>query len=51
MSRPALFSVFRDLKGRWCARRADGLVGGLFREKEAALRFVRREGGAALPMA
>lgn len=37
------FRVFRDDAGHWCARRGDGLVFGLFREKAAALRFARRE--------
>jgi len=37
------FRIFRDDAGHWCARRGDGLVFGLFREKAAALTFARRE--------
>lgn len=37
------FAVFRDQLGRWCARRADGLVGGLFVDHAAARKFVRHE--------
>ncbi|MEI9993782.1 MAG: hypothetical protein WDM91_04235 [Rhizomicrobium sp.] len=44
------FTIYRDAFGHWCARRADGLVGGTFREREAALRFVRHESrGAMMP--
>ncbi|MDR3528320.1 MAG: hypothetical protein P4L57_13680 [Rhizomicrobium sp.] len=38
------FRVFRDELGHWCARRSDGLVFGVFREKAAAVSFARREG-------
>ena len=37
------FEIFRDKIGHWCARRTDGKVGGTFLERDAALRFVRRE--------
>jgi hypothetical protein len=37
------FQVFSCGNGEWCARRADGLVGGYFVDRECALRFVRRE--------
>ena len=39
------FEIFRDPTGRWCARRQDGLVSGIFRERLDALRFARRECG------
>ena len=42
--RKKTFEVFPDREGRWCARRIDGLVFGLFVSREAALRFVRFEG-------
>ncbi|MEJ1968229.1 MAG: hypothetical protein WDN03_06255 [Rhizomicrobium sp.] len=37
------FAIFRDRIGHWCARRADGMVFGTFLEREAAIRFARRE--------
>jgi hypothetical protein len=37
------FEIFRDKIGHWCARRADGKVGGTFLERDAAVRFARRE--------
>ncbi|MEI9990620.1 MAG: hypothetical protein WDM86_11330 [Rhizomicrobium sp.] len=45
-----VFQIFRNRIGRWCARRADGMVCGTFFQREAALRFARREcrGGGAL---
>jgi hypothetical protein len=39
------FEIFRDHAGYWCARRRDGLVSGLFRERRDALTFARRECG------
>ena len=39
------FEIFRDPIGHWCARRSDGKVCGTFFEREAAVRFARREGG------
>jgi hypothetical protein len=46
----AAFEIFRDQAGHWCARRMDGLVFGLFVERDAAIRFARMEcyGAAAL---
>ncbi|MEJ0027888.1 MAG: hypothetical protein WDN01_17830 [Rhizomicrobium sp.] len=38
-----VFRIFRNRIGRWCARRADGLVSGTFFQRDAALRFARRE--------
>jgi len=45
MSDPAktAFQIFRNGLGRWCARRADGLVCGTFFNRDAALCFARRE--------
>jgi hypothetical protein len=37
------FEIFRDKIGHWCARRTDGKVGGIFPERDAAVRFARRE--------
>src|ERR1700679_1812740 len=37
------FEIFRDQVGRWCARRADGLVFGTFVGRMSAIRFARRE--------
>jgi hypothetical protein len=37
------FEIFRNPLGRWCARRADGLVFGTFFERTDALVFARRE--------
>jgi len=37
------FDIFRDGVGHWRARRKDGLVCGIFRERRDAERFVRRE--------
>ena len=37
------FEIFRDKIGHWCARRTDGKVGGIFLERDAAVRFARRE--------
>ena len=36
------FEIFADCS-RWCARRMDGLVEGIFVSREDAVRFVRRE--------
>jgi hypothetical protein len=38
-----VFEVFRDPRGRWRARRSDGLVDGLFIDQLSAVRFARRE--------
>jgi hypothetical protein len=37
------FEIFRDRIGHWCARRMDGKVSGTFFERDAAVRFARRE--------
>jgi hypothetical protein len=41
------FEIFRDRAGQWCARRQDGLVCGIFRERTDAECFARREMNAA----
>lgn len=38
-----VFEIFRDRRGRWRARRSDGLVDGLFVDQLSAMRFARRE--------
>ena len=43
VDRKAAFEIFRDHAGHWCARRMDGLVFGLFVERDAAVRFARLE--------
>lgn len=37
------FELSCDRIGHWCARRADGKVCGTFFERDAAVRFARRE--------
>jgi hypothetical protein len=41
--RKSIFRIFQNDRGRWCARCDDGMTGGTFFAREAALRFVRRE--------
>jgi hypothetical protein len=41
--RRIVFRIFQDARGCWCARSDDGMTGGTFFAREAALRFVRRE--------
>ncbi len=41
--RKTIFRIFQEARGRWCARSDDGITGGTFFTREAALRFVRRE--------
>lgn len=38
-----VFEIFCNQIGRWCARRADGMVFGTFFERADALHFARRE--------
>lgn len=38
------FEIAQDRHGYWVAHDKDGLVGGVFRSREDALRFVRSEG-------
>jgi hypothetical protein len=44
-----MFEIFRDAQGNWWARRRDGLVGGIFRDRAEAERFARLESAPAQP--
>lgn len=44
-ARPPLFMIGRDCRGNWVVRDQSGICGGLFVDREAALRFVRAENG------
>jgi hypothetical protein len=46
--RKKLFEIYLDKAGRWCARRLDGLVFGIFADRASAQRFVRLEGAFSL---
>ncbi len=39
----SVFEIFRNHIGQWCARRADGMVFGTFKERDGALWFARQE--------
>ena len=41
--RKIVFRIFQYARGRWRAESDDGMTGGAFFEREAAVRFVRRE--------
>jgi hypothetical protein len=41
------FVVGRDSSGHWTVRGAEGLVGGIFRTKDAAMRYARSEAGGS----
>jgi len=41
------FVIGRDSRGRWTALAAGGLAGGVFRSKDAALRYAQAEAGRA----
>ncbi len=41
--RRAMFRVWRDERGRWRVQGSDGMTGGTFFDRAAALRFARRE--------
>jgi hypothetical protein len=43
--RPPLFMVGRDRRGNWVVQDQKGMRGGLFVNREAALRYVRSENG------
>jgi hypothetical protein len=43
--RPPHFMVGQDQRGNWVVRDLQGVSGGLFVNREAALRFVRSENG------
>jgi hypothetical protein len=48
--RPPLFMVGQDERGNWVAQALDGVCGGLFVSRDAALRYIRSEKGR-LPQA
>ena len=43
--RPPLFSVGRNSRGNWVVQDQQGICGGLFVDRDAALRFARSESG------
>jgi hypothetical protein len=43
--RPPLFSVGQNSRGNWVVQDQKGIRGGLFVDRDAALRFVRTESG------
>jgi hypothetical protein len=43
--RPPLFTIGQDRRGNWVVKDQKGLCGGLFVDRDAALRFVRAENG------
>jgi hypothetical protein len=43
--RPPLFMVGQDRRGNWVVKDQKGICGGLFVDRDAALRFVRAENG------
>ena len=43
--RPPLFMVGQDSRGNWVVQDKKGMRGGLFVNREAALRYVRSENG------
>jgi hypothetical protein len=38
-----IFHIGQQASGGWCVNSADGMVGGIFFERDAAIRFARRE--------
>ena len=48
-ARKAVFRVFRDEAGHWRVSSDDGMCGGTFFDREAAIRFARRE-SASFPV-
>jgi hypothetical protein len=43
--RPPLFMIGQDCRGNWVVKDQKGICGGLFVDRDAALRFVRSENG------
>src|SRR5579863_3710557 len=43
--RPPLFMLGQDFRGNWVVQEQRGVRGGLFVDREAALRFIRAETG------
>ena len=46
--RPPVFMIGRDCRGNWVVQDRKGIRGGLFVDRDAALRFVRLENGDRL---
>jgi hypothetical protein len=44
-ARPRLFTIGQDSQGHWVVQDQKGICGGLFVDRDAALRFVRAENG------
>jgi hypothetical protein len=44
-TRPRLFTIGQDGRGNWVVQDQKGICGGLFVDRDAALRFVRAENG------
>jgi len=44
-TRPRLFTIGQDSRGNWVVQDQKGICGGLFVDRDAALRFVRAENG------
>ena len=44
-TRPRLFTIGQDSRGNWVVQDQKGICGGLFADRDAALRFVRAENG------
>ena len=44
-SRPPLFMIGQDEQGHWVAQDLNGVCGGLFVNRDAAMRYVRSENG------
>jgi hypothetical protein len=38
-----IFRIEQQASGRWCVNSGDGMTGGTFFERDAAIRFARRE--------
>ena len=43
--RPPIFMVGQDERGNWIAQDLDGVFGGLFVSRDAAMRYIRSEKG------
>jgi hypothetical protein len=43
--RPPIFMIGRDGRGNWVVQDQEGMAGGLFVTRDAALRYVRSENG------
>jgi hypothetical protein len=41
--RRTIYRINQDARGHWCVSSSDGMTGGTFFERDAAIRFARRE--------